>query len=225
MPYPNVIAIDGPAGSGKSTISFYLAEKLGYLFIDTGVFYRSVTLLVLRHNVNVTNTAALATVTRDAVIDIRPEPQDPERQYSVWIEGDNVTDQLRTEAVNKLVSTVAAVPEVRHELMNVQRRAAIQGKIIMAGRDIGTVVLPDADCKLYIDASIEERARRRYKQKQEKGEQVDLAAIEQSLRQRDEVDMQREVSPLKQADDALYVLTDGMSVEEVVQHVLASIET
>lgn len=224
MDYPKVIAIDGPAGSGKSTVSYHLAERLGYLFVDTGVFYRAMTLLALHKKMKLSDTQAMGNMTRDANVRIQPEPDNPERQYSVWLEGDNVTSELRSEAVDTHVSTVAAIPEVRQALLHVQRRAAEQGKIIMAGRDIGTVVLPDADLKLYIDASIEERARRRYKQKLEQGEKVDLREIENGLRKRDDIDTRRAVSPLKQADDAIYILTDHMSIEEVVERILQEIE-
>lgn len=224
LPLSHVIAVDGPAGSGKSTVSYRLAQRLNYLFVDTGVFYRAMTLLILRSGTPLDDTDALALLTRHAVIDIRAEPDDDSRQYSVWIEGEDVSDNLRRTDVEKLVSTVAAVPTVRHELMNIQRRAASQGSIIMAGRDIGTVVLPDADLKFYVDASIEERARRRYDQKVANGENVSLADIEAALRQRDDVDTHRDISPLRQADDAIYVLTDSMSVDEVVEHMLSHIK-
>ncbi len=223
MSSPSVIAVDGPAGSGKSTVSYRLAQRLGYLFIDTGVFYRAMTLLALRSEVLLSDEDALGQLTHDAEIDIRPEPDDESRQYSVWIEGEDVSAMLRSESVEKYVSTVAAVPAVRRELMHVQRRAAAKGKIIMAGRDIGTVVLPNADIKFYIDASIEERARRRYNQKVTSGESVDMAAIEANLRQRDEIDTHRAISPLRQADDAIYILTDSMGIEAVVDQMMGHI--
>lgn len=221
MTKPSTIAIDGPAGSGKSTISFFLAERLGYLFVDTGVFYRTITLLALRKAIAFDNTKALGEMTHNAEIDIRPEPDDAERQYSVWLEGEDVTDQLRSSAVENNVSTLAAVPEVRQALMHVQRRAAAQGNIIMAGRDIGTVILPNADLKLYIDASLPERAQRRYRQKLESGEAVNLHDIEAALIKRDETDKHRDVSPLRQADDAIYILTDNLTIDEVIDRILA----
>lgn len=224
MPKPSVIAIDGPAGSGKSTVSFFLAEKLGYLFLDTGVFYRAMTLLALQREIPLDDAAALGEMTHNAELKIQPEPENPDLQYSVWIDDSNVTEALRSAPVEKHVSTVAAVPDVRRELLHVQRRAAEQGNIIMAGRDIGTVVLPDADLKLYIDASLSERAQRRYRQKLENGENVTLHDIEAALLRRDEVDTQRAVSPLRRADDAVYILTDDLSVEDVLERILAEID-
>lgn len=223
MSLPSVIAVDGPAGSGKSTVSYRLAQRLGYVFIDTGVFYRAMTLLALRLAISLIDEEALGKMTHDAEVDIRPEA-DADRQYSVWIDGEDVSDLLRSAQVEKHVSTVAAVPAVRHELMHVQRRAANKGRIIMAGRDIGTVVLPDADIKFYIDASIEERARRRYNQKMTTGETVSIADIEANLRQRDDIDTHRAVSPLRQADDAVYILTDDMGIEAVVDAMMRYIQ-
>lgn len=224
MPRPTVIAIDGPAGSGKSTVSFYLAERFGYLFIDTGVFYRVMTLVALRSQIPLDDTSRLTQLVHDTDIEMHPAPDDPDRHYTVWVNGENVTDDLRSDAVNAYVSTVSAIGAVRHALLPKQRLIAQQGNIIMAGRDIGTVVLPDADIKFYVDASLEERARRRYRQKEEKGEPADMQQIQESLRKRDETDTQREVSPLRQADDALYILTDGKSIEMVVDELAATID-
>lgn len=224
MPLPGVIAIDGPAGSGKSTVSYLVAERLNYLFIDTGVFYRAMTLMALRTGTDLNDIEALTELTCQTVVDIKPEPNDPDRQYSVWIAGDDVTAALRSEDVDANVSKVAAVSSVRQALLPLQRRIAAQGKLIMAGRDIGTVVLPDADIKFYVDASLKERARRRQLQKQQQGEEVPLSEIEEGLRQRDQVDTQREVSPLRQADDAIYILTDGMSIEAVVDAIMECVK-
>ncbi|NDJ84822.1 MAG: (d)CMP kinase [Chloroflexi bacterium] len=224
MPLPSVIAVDGPAGSGKSTVSYLLAERLGYVFIDTGVFYRALTLVALRAGIAFDNTSALADLPHRTMIDIHPEPDDDTRQYSVWIDNREVTDELRAPAVEANVSTLSAVPEVRHGLLDLQRRIAAKGKIIMAGRDIGTVVLPYADVKFYVDASLEERARRRYHQYHQQGKHVELAEIEAALRQRDAVDTNRAISPLRRAEDAIYILTDDKTVDDVVDALVRHLE-
>jgi cytidylate kinase len=219
-----VIAIDGPAGSGKSTVSYQLAERFGYLFIDTGVFYRTMTLIALRSNLSFDDHEGLANLTQNTDIEIRPEPEDDSRQYSVWVDEHDITDLIRSGEVEHHVSKLSAIAEVRRELLRKQRKIATKGNIIMAGRDIGTVVLPNADVKLFIDASLAERARRRFRQKQDEGIQVDLHAIEASLQQRDHVDTEREVSPLKQADDAIYISTDHKTIEQVVDEIAHRLE-
>ncbi len=223
MPLPDVIAIDGPAGSGKSTISYLLAEQLGYLFIDTGVFYRAMALVALRQQISPNAVIKLEKLAYETLIEIRPEPDDDTRQYSVWVDNEDVTDALRSGPVEALVSIIAAIPEVRGALLPTQRKVAEQGKVIMAGRDIGTVVLPNAEMKFYIDASLQERAQRRYLQKRETDQHVQMQDIEDNLRQRDKVDSERETSPLRRAEDALYILTDAKPIEVVVREVLHQI--
>lgn len=219
LPLPSVIAIDGPAGSGKSTVSYKLAERFGYLFVDTGVFYRAITLLALQMGIALNDVEALERLTREADIYIQPEPAHPARHYSVFIGGEDVTDLLRSAEVEKHVSTISALGQVRRALLEIQRRTAARGNVIMAGRDIGTVVLPNADVKLYIDASLGERARRRFRENLEKGQQVELNDIETGLRQRDDIDSQREVSPLRRAEQAIYIDTDNKTIDEVVNEI------
>jgi cytidylate kinase len=221
---PGIIAIDGPAGSGKSTVSYKLAERYGYVFIDTGVFYRTMTLVGLRAGVPFTNAEALAALARNTRIQIVPTPHNPIYQYRVIAEGEDVTGQIRTPEIEANVSRLSAIGSVRQALVEQQRQAASQGNIIMAGRDIGTVVLPHADVKFYIDASLAERANRRYLQQQQDGHIMGLAAIEEALRQRDKEDSEREVSPLRRADDAIYIFTDNKSIDQVVDELTERLE-
>jgi cytidylate kinase len=216
LPLPAVIAVDGPAGSGKSTISYKLAERYGYLFIDTGVFYRTMTLIALRTHTPLDDPNALAVLTNATHIRIVPEHNTPNHPYRVFVNDDEVTYEIRSKEVEAYVSTLSAIAQVREALVLKQREAASQGKVIMAGRDIGTVVLPNADLKLYIDASLEERARRRYLQLSEKGVSREVENIREEIRLRDKSDSEREVSPLKQAPDAHYISTDSKTIDEVV---------
>lgn len=224
MALPSIIAIDGPAGSGKSTISYKLAERYGYLFVDTGIFYRTVTLLALHQGLPLDDQAALTALAAETEIDIVPAPDDPQHESHVFANGQNVTGALRTADVEAAVSTVSAVKGVREALLQKQRDVAAQGNIIMAGRDIGTVVLPFADIKLYIDASLEERARRRYQQQLTRGAEADYDAIHTALQRRDRIDSERTVSPLRVAPDAIYIDTDNKSIEETVDEIAQRLE-
>ncbi|MBI5928447.1 MAG: (d)CMP kinase [Chloroflexi bacterium] len=224
MSLPSIIAVDGPAGSGKSTISHQLAERYGYLFIDTGIFYRTMTLVALRAGIPFSNTDALTTLTENTHIDIISQNDDPTHPYAVFVEGEDVTNQIRTPQVEASVSALSAIGSVRAALVEQQRRIAAKGNIIMAGRDIGTVVLPHADVKLYIDASIQERARRRFQERVSQGQSANLAEIEAAMVQRDRVDSEREVSPLRQAKDAIYISTDNKSIEQVLGEIGEKLE-
>jgi len=219
MKYPNIIAIDGPAASGKTTIANQLAEKWGYLFFDTGVMYRAVTWLALHKNIS-TKDEALVTGLADRIkIDVAPPSKNDGREYDVIADGIDVTWKIRKKKVDSRVSRVSAYPGVRKALTIQQRRIGLVGKVIMVGRDIGTVVLPEADLKIYLDASVEERANRRFKQRVDRGENVELPKVLKKLIKRDNIDSTREVAPLRAAEDAVLINTDDLSVAEVVSKI------
>ena len=220
---PLTIAIDGPAASGKSTVGERLAKALGYLFFDTGVMYRAVTWVALQRLGSVEDEAAVTHLAEVVQIDVQPPSQNDGRQADVWVDGDDVTWAIRRPEVDQWVSRVAAYPGVRQAMTQQQRRIGLRGKVVMIGRDITTVVLPEAEAKIYLDASVEERARRRYLERKARGEEVNYEEILESLRQRDYLDSTREVAPLRVAPDAIVVNTDGLSVDEVVQKILAQI--
>lgn len=217
---PSTIAIDGPSASGKSTLGGLLAEHLGYIYFDTGVMYRAVTWEAIRRGIPIEDETALTRLAEEIVIDVtRPTAADG-RQYSVFIDGEDVTWDLRRDEVDKAVSPVSAYPGVRAALTQQQRRIGQGGHIVMVGRDIGTVVLPEAELKLYLTASLEERARRRYLEKLGRGEQATYEEVLETLRRRDEIDSSRAVAPLRPADDAVIIDTENLGIQEVFQCVL-----
>lgn len=222
MSRPRTIAIDGPAGSGKSSISQRIAERFGYIFVDTGAFYRAITYLVLKAEIPTEETERIAEVVRQARLEIQPAEG---ADYRLFANGEDVTDNLRSRTVESHVSAIAQMPIVRELLLPLQRQVAMQGNIIMAGRDIGTVVLPDAELKLFIDASLQERARRRHQQITDAGKTATQEAIEEAMAKRDKIDSERSVAPLVRADDAIYILTDRHSLDDVVEQISAIIES
>jgi len=217
---PLTIAIDGPAASGKSTVGERLAKVLGYLFFDTGVMYRAVTWAALRRLGAVDDETAVTHLAESVQVDVRPPSKADGRQADVLLDGEDVTWEIRHKDVDANVSRVAAYPGVRRAMTQQQRRIGLRGRVVMIGRDITTVVLPEAEAKIYLDASVEERARRRYLERKARGENVDFDEILESLRQRDYVDSTREVAPLRIAEDAIVINTDGMDVEDVVAKIL-----
>ena len=219
MKFPNIIAIDGPAASGKTTIANQLAEKWGYLFFDTGVMYRAVTWLALHKKISTKDEESVTDLADRIKIDVAPPSRDDGREYDVIADGIDVTWKIRMKKVDSRVSRVSAYPGVRKALTEQQRRIGLIGKVIMVGRDIGTVVLPEADLKIYLDASVEERAHRRYKQRVDRGEDVDLGMILKKLKKRDKIDSTREVAPLRAAEDAVLINTDSLSIGEVVSKI------
>ena len=221
MSYPNIIAIDGPAASGKTTIANQLAEKWNYLFFDTGVMYRAVTWMALANDISTKDEDAVSDLAHKVNIDVLPPSKEDGREYDVIADGIDVTWFIRKQKVDNKVSRVSAYPEVRKALTIQQRRIGLRGKVIMVGRDIGTVVLPEADLKIYLDASVKERARRRYQQRVDRGEKANFEKIHKILKKRDRIDSTREVAPLCPADDAVIIITDNLDIPEV----LTKIET
>jgi cytidylate kinase len=212
----STIAIDGPAASGKSTAGDGLAQRLGYLYLDTGAMYRAVTWEALERGVDIADEEAVTELARALKIEIPKPETDDGRQYTVLADGQDVTWQIRRPEVDRFVSPVSAYPEVRRALVEHQRRIGQRGRVVMVGRDIGTVVLPDADLKIYLDASVEVRARRRYVELLERGDQADYQGILKAMQRRDEIDSGREVAPLKPAEDAIRIDTDNLSIDEVL---------
>ncbi len=215
-----MIAIDGPAASGKSTIAQGLAEQLGYLFFDTGVMYRAATLAAMRRLHSVADEAAVTALTGKVTIDVQPPTPGSGRMYTVLVDGQDVTDEIRGRDVEANVSQVAAYAGVRQLLTSQQRRVGLRGQVVMVGRDIGTVVLPEAECKIFLVASVEERAKRRYAEQVSKGAVVEYADVLRALQQRDATDSGREVAPLRAAADAVLLNTDGLSIEQVLAQAL-----
>lgn len=219
MSYPKIVAIDGPAASGKTTIANRLAKNWNYLFFDTGVMYRAVTWLALHKDISIKDEEAVSALAYQIDIDVLPPSRDDGREYDVIADGIDVTWFIREQRVDKKVSRVSAYPGVRKALTIQQRRIGLRGEVIMVGRDIGTVVLPEADLKIYLDASVEERARRRYQQRIDRGESADYQKILKVLKKRDRIDSTREVAPLCAADDAVIINTDEMEISEVVTEI------
>jgi cytidylate kinase len=217
---PSIIALDGPAASGKSTLGRKLADALGYLFFDTGVMYRAVTWIALQRGVDPRDEAAVTELAKNAQIDIRPSSKNDGRACDVLIGGRDVTWEMRKGEVDAYVSIVSVYAGVRQALTEQQRRIGLRGNVVMVGRDIGTVVLPEAHLKIYLDASPEERARRRYEENMARGGQAEYGAILRNVIERDQIDSTRAVAPLRPADDAIILHTDGLDAEGVLARVL-----
>ena len=206
------VAIDGPAGAGKSTIAKLVAKEKGYIYVDTGAMYRALAIHFLEKKVSAEETDQVVAACKDAEVTIVYE----EGVQQVYLNGKNVTGQLRTEEVGNMASKTSAIPEVRAKLLELQRGLARSSDVIMDGRDIGTNILPDANVKIYLTASVETRAKRRFDELTERGELCDLEEIKKDIRERDTRDMNREIAPLKQAEDAILVDSSNMGISEVV---------
>jgi cytidylate kinase len=226
---PSTIAIDGPVASGKSSIGKRLADRLGYLFFDTGVMYRAVTYLALRELGSAQDPAAVSDLAQRAHIDVRPPTVDDGRDSTVLASlADStladITWAVRSREVENNVSLVAAVPDVRRILTAQMRRVGLRGRVVMVGRDVGTVILPEADLKVFLTASVETRARRRYEEVSARGEARDYQEILDNLRERDRIDSSRAVAPLRPADDAVVIDTTDMALDQVIVEILKLVE-
>ncbi|MEN9218485.1 MAG: bifunctional pantoate--beta-alanine ligase/(d)CMP kinase [Gloeomargarita sp. DG_2_bins_126] len=212
-----VVAIDGPAGAGKSTVSRLVAQRLGLTYLDTGALYRAMTWAVLRAGVPLSDGVGVAEVAAQAQVELRWQPE-----LRVFLDGEDCTTIIRTPEVTQAVSQVAAQPAVRQRLLGIQRRYGERGGIVVEGRDIGTTVFPDAELKIFLTASVQERAQRRWRELQQQGVTgLEMAAIAEAIQQRDAQDSQRRVSPLRQAADAVVIDSDGLDVEGVVAQIVA----
>jgi len=214
---PDIIAIDGPAASGKSTLGRRLADMLDYLFFDTGVMYRALTWLVLQRGINVSDEKAITALAKETQIDVLPASKPDGRGCDVVVAGRDITWETRIPEVDANVSVVSAYAGVRHALSEQQRRIGQRGRVVMVGRDIGTVVLPEADLKIYLDASAQERARRRHEENISRGTPSSYENILDRVIERDHIDSTRDVAPLKAAQDAIVLDSDKLNADEVFE--------
>jgi len=219
-----VIAIDGPSASGKSSVGREVARRLGYAFLDTGNIYRALTWLAIQRGISAEDEEGLAALARASQVVLAPSSPGSPEPSAILMDGQDVTPYLRRPEVEAIVSQVSRVPAVRQALLEMQRRLARGGGIVMAGRDIGTVVLPHSDLKIYLDASPEERARRRYLEMRQQGREVALEQVARELAHRDETDSRRDAAPLRPAEDAIVVQTDGLTLAQVVARVMELVE-
>ncbi len=214
------IAIDGPAGAGKSTIAKLVAKNRGYIYVDTGAMYRAMALFMLKEKVDLDRTDLIAAKSQEADISIRYE----DGVQCVFLNGENVNGLIRTEEVSAAASKSSVVPEVRQKLTALQRKLASEQDVVMDGRDIGTKVLPNADLKIFLTASVEVRAKRRYDELCARGEECDLQAIQEEIAERDHRDMTRSEAPLVQAEDAVLVDSSDLTIEQVADKILSYVQ-
>ena len=216
-----IIAIDGPAGSGKSTVAKEVAKKLGLIYVDTGAMYRALTLKAIEKKIDLTDTDALINLAKNTEIRLAT---DKDFRLSVKVDGKDVSEEIRTSFVTNSVKHVACISGVRKEMVNLQRKAARDEGAVLEGRDIGTIVFPDADVKIYLDAGIDERVRRRYKELVAKDRGITIEEVKKDVAVRDKSDEERSVGPLKKADDAILIDTTDMTIPKVVGRILQEIK-
>lgn len=214
------IAIDGPAGAGKSTIAKLVSKKLGFIYVDTGAMYRGIALYFLKNNIDFLVEENVINNCSNIDIELKYE----NKEQMIYLNGENVSKLIRTEEVGNAASKVAAIKAVREKLLSIQRNIAKENDVVMDGRDIGTNILPNADVKIYMTASVETRAKRRFDQLVRTGKETDIEQIKTDIEQRDYQDMNREISPLKQADDAYYLDTSNMTIDEVVNSIIERVK-
>lgn len=219
MPQAEMIAIDGPAASGKSTLACRLAETLDYLYFDTGVMYRAVTWFALDHDRSIDDEDKISALAERLDIDVEPASGE-HPPYRVLVDGEDITGDLRSPEIDADVSQVSAYPRVRLAMSARQREIGRRGEVVMVGRDIGTVVLPEADLKIYLDASVEARAQRRYQEIKARGEPAELEAILRAMKARDAFDSSRQFAPLRPAEDAIILDSTSLSIEETYERAL-----
>ncbi|MBU1766925.1 MAG: (d)CMP kinase, partial [Candidatus Omnitrophica bacterium] len=212
--------IDGPAGAGKTTIAKEVAKRLGFLYLDTGAMYRALTLKALTEGITVEEEEKLVEMVKETILIAK---KDDKKGMRIWVDGEEVTDKIRTEEVTNNIWWVCRVKDVRKKMKKLQREIGSSGGIVVEGRDIGTVVFPKAPFKFYLDASIDERAKRRWLEQTNKGIQSDLEKIKQDIKERDNKDFTREIAPLKKAEDAISVDTTGLSIEDVVGKIIEQV--
>lgn len=215
-----IIAVDGPAGAGKSTVARMIAQKLGFLYIDTGAMYRALTLKAIEQGIKADDTAKLKEMTSKSAIDL---VNNPDGSLKIYLDGRDVTLAIRQPRITRLVSDIAKIKEVREVMLVLQRKLGRSKDSVLDGRDIGTVVFPDAGRKFYIDAQFRERVRRRHKELEGMGQEISEEEVSLDLANRDAIDSTRAFAPLKKADDAIYIDTTGMSIAQVVDEVLKNI--
>ena len=216
-----IVAIDGPSGAGKSTLAKRLAKEFGFTYLDTGAMYRALALKVLRYGIDLDDETRLAALVRDTDIGL----QESDGRLNVMLDGVDVADLIRTPEVSQMASKVSAQKIVRQRLLELQRAAAKKGDIVAEGRDIGTVIFPGAEFKIYLDASVEERARRRYEELRAGGRQVSLEATVRELKERDQRDSERDLAPLCKAEDAVAIDSSGLAADAVAESVMQLIRS
>ena len=220
MKLPNVITIDGPVASGKSSVGLKIAKELGYLFLDTGIMYRAVAWAAINQNVNIDDVKEVSTLAQQIVIEIKPPTKSDGRINDVFVDKVDVTWKIREPEVNENVSQVSRYQFVRKVLTEQQQEFGRRGKIVMVGRDIGTIVMPNAALKIFLEASVKERALRRYNEELKRGKQSNLEDVIKNVEMRDKIDSGREIAPLTPAEDAVIINTDGKDISRVVDEIL-----